>query len=64
MIKILNWVALVLLIIGGLNWGLIAILKFDLVGFLLRYNILLQTVVYALVGASAIYVIFLAKKIV
>ena len=61
-LNVLDWVALILIIVGGLNWGLVAI-GFNLVGYIFASIPVLQTIVYALVGLSAIYVIFILKKI-
>lgn len=49
-------IALLLLVIGGLNWGLVGLLDFDLVAALFGDMSLLSRIVYALVGASALYV--------
>ena len=54
-------IALVLLIIGGLNWGLVGVFNFDLVKTIFGDMSLIARVVYTLVGLSAIYAIF-AKK--
>jgi hypothetical protein len=54
-------VTLVLLIIGGLNWGLVGVLNLDLVKAVFGDMSLISRVVYALVGLSAVYAIF-AKK--
>lgn len=57
--KVLNIVTAVLLIIGGLNWGLVAIAEFDLVaavfGLTFGETNTASRVVYALVGLSALY---------
>lgn len=46
---------LLLLIVGGLNWGLIGFLQFDLVGFLFGGQAaLLSRIIFAVVGISAI----------
>ncbi len=62
----LDWLFFILLIVGGLNWGLVAAFKFDLVATLLGEMSLLARIVYGLVGISAIYVLAslgkLAKK--
>jgi uncharacterized membrane protein YuzA (DUF378 family) len=62
-LNVLDWVALVLVIIGGLNWGLVAIggYSWDLVA-MLQVTWLVK-LVYALVGLSALYTIFVVKKI-
>jgi hypothetical protein len=57
-----DWITLVLVIIGGLNWGLIGIFSFDLVEFALGSVPALQRAVYILVGLSAIYMIYFATK--
>jgi hypothetical protein len=57
----LDWIALILLIIGGLNWGL-AIWNVNLVTMLLGAVDWLVTVVYALVGLSALYTIYYLTK--
>ena len=58
--KKLDLLAIVLLIVGGLNWGLVAIARFDLVAtvFGLEYGETnaLTRIVYGLVGLSAVYV--------
>ncbi len=50
-----DWVALVLVIIGGVNWGLIGLFNLDLVSTLFGVMTLFTRVVYVLVGISAIY---------
>ena len=54
--KQLNMAALILLVVGGLNWGLVGLLRLNLVSAILGEGSLLSTVVYLLVGASALYV--------
>lgn len=53
--KIIDVVAAVLLVIGGLNWGLVGIAKFDLVAALFGAIPFLQNTVYILVGLAALY---------
>lgn len=53
--KALNLMTLILVIVGGLNWGLVGIAKFDLVAALLGNGSMLSNVVYTLVGISAIF---------
>lgn len=59
----LDWVALVLLIIGGLNWGLVGAFSFDLVAAIFGEMSIGSRIVYCLVGLSAIYVIFFAMRL-
>ena len=58
----LDWIALVLVIIGGLNWGLVGLFKLDLVQTILGSINWLANLVYILVGLSAIYMIYYASK--
>jgi len=58
----LDWVALVLIVIGGLNWGLVAF-NWNLVDAIFGVGSMLSTVVYGLVGLSAVYAIFMMKKL-
>ena len=54
--NIVDWVAFVLLIIGGLNWGLVGLLNFDLVAAIFGSIPTLQRLIYILVGLSSIYI--------
>ena len=59
--KILDIVVLILLIIGGLNWGLVGLFDFNLVTTLFGSLPILVKIIYGLVGLSAIYQIFKFK---
>lgn len=56
----IQWIFFILLIVGGLNWGLIGIADFDLVAAIFGEGSGLARVVYSLVGVSAIYLIVTA----
>ena len=58
----LNKIALALVIIGGINWGLIGLFNFDLVAFLFGQMSLLSRIVYSLVGAAGVWCITLLFK--
>lgn len=52
---ILRKIALAVLIIGGINWGLIGLFDFNLVGFLFDdLSMVISRIIYSLVGISAI----------
>ena len=56
-------IALALLIVGGLNWGLVGIFSFDLVAWLFGgTGAILSRVVYILVALSAVWCISLLFK--
>jgi uncharacterized membrane protein YuzA (DUF378 family) len=52
--RAINTVTLLLLIIGGLNWGLVGLFGFDLVATIFGETSVLSRIVYVLVGISAI----------
>jgi uncharacterized membrane protein YuzA (DUF378 family) len=60
-LNVIDIIALIFLIIGGLNWGL-AIFNINLVPLIFRVDILIK-IVYALVGLSAIYVLVFIGKL-
>lgn len=49
-------IATILLIVGGLNWGLVGLLNFDLVAAIFGTMSLISKVIYILVGVSAVVV--------
>ena len=54
-LKILKNTALVFLIIGGLNWGLVGIFDFNLVSFLFDgFSVIISRIIYSLVGIAAV----------
>ncbi|MBS3151468.1 DUF378 domain-containing protein [Candidatus Woesearchaeota archaeon] len=57
-----DWIALVLVIIGGINWGLIGALDFNLVNLILGSVSWLERIVYVLVGLAALWAINMARK--
>lgn len=52
----LDWVAFILLIIGGINWLLVGLFSFNLVTVIFGAG-LLAKIIYTLVGLSAVYVL-------
>lgn len=58
----LDWICLVLVIIGGLNWGLVGLVNFDLVAALFGAMSIVSRIVYDLVGLSALYMLVKAFK--
>jgi uncharacterized protein len=65
--KTLDIVAAVLLVVGGLNWGLVAAAHFDLVATIFGMHFgetsALSSVVYGLVGLAALYQVVSFKAI-
>ncbi len=61
--KIINVIALLLVIIGGLNWGLVGLFDFNLVDFLFKAGSILAKIVYILVGIASLWCISLFAKV-
>lgn len=55
--KALDVTALVLIIIGGLNWGLVGLFDYNLVAALFGDDSVVTRVVYSLVGLAALWAI-------
>lgn len=53
--SLIDWISRILVIIGGLNWGLIAISQYDLVAAIFGTNTMASRFVYGLVGLAALY---------
>ena len=61
-LQAVDWIALVLMIIGGLNWGLVGLADLDLVAALFGEMSAMSRIVYVLVGLAAIYGIYMAFR--
>lgn len=57
-----DWIAFVLVVVGALNWGLVGAFNFNLVEEVFGTIDWLVTLIYILVGLSAIYIIFTAIR--
>lgn len=53
--KTLDVIALILVVIGAINWGLIGFFQFDLVAALFGTMSAFSRVIYALVGIAGLY---------
>lgn len=62
-IAIIDRVALILLIIGGLNWGLVGAVNVDLVASLFGPGSAVSRIIYLLVGLAALYGIYLMTRL-
>ncbi len=56
-LNVVTLIALILIIVGGLNWALIGLFSFDLVAFIFGNMSIVSRIVYTLVGLSAIYML-------
>jgi hypothetical protein len=61
--KIIDWVGLILLVVGGINWGLVGVFNFDLVATIFGAMSMASKVVYSLVGLAALWeIVYLVRK--
>ena len=61
--KYLDIIALILIIIGAINWGLIGFFQYNLVDSLFGTASIISRIIYGLVGLAGIYAIsFFMKK--
>lgn len=59
-----DWLAIILVIIGALNWGLLGLFGFDLVAVLFGGPMsLLTKIVYGIIGFAGAYIIYLILKL-
>lgn len=61
--KSFDVIVAILLVVGGLNWGLVGLLNFDLVGTIFGNMSAVSRIVYAVVGLSALYQIMQFRAI-
>ena len=60
--KALHMLAFVLVVVGGLNWGLVGVADFNLVNKIFGSWEMIENIVYILVGLSAIYLALTHKN--
>lgn len=61
--KVIDYIALVLVIIGAINWGLIGLFGFDLVATLFGSMSVISRIVYTLVGIAGLWSIRFFTKV-
>jgi len=59
----LAWLAIVLVVIGAINWGLVGLFNFNLVAALFGSLTVLSRIVYVLVALSGLYLLYVAARI-
>lgn len=62
-LNVIDWLAIVLVIVGGVNWGLVGLFNFDLVATLFGDMSAISRIVYSLVGFAAVYLVYTAVKL-
>lgn len=61
--RILDVITGIILIIGGLNWGIMALIDFNLIAWIFRDMNLLTRIIFLIIGLSAAYQIVFWKQI-
>ena len=61
--KTIKIIAIILVVIGGLNWGLVGLFNFDLVAAIFGAMSVISRIVYILVGLSAIYLVVIFNSL-
>lgn len=61
--RVWDYIVLVFVVIGAINWGLIGFFKFDLVAWLFGSMSLLTRIIYAIVGLGGLYLLSLFGRI-
>ena len=60
--KIVDTIALIVIIIGAINWGLLGFFQFDLVAAIFGDMSIFSRIIYAIIGIAGLYSIsFFAK---
>jgi len=59
----LDWVVLLIVALGGINWLLVGIFSFDLVAGIFGSSSVASRIVYIVVGLCAIYLVAISKQL-
>ena len=62
-LNVIDWIAIVLVIVGALNWGLVGLFGFNLVAALFGGLPTVESIVYILVGIAGLWMIYTAVKL-
>jgi uncharacterized protein len=58
-----EWIATLLLVVGGINWGMIGLFNFDMVAFLFGQQSILSRIIYVVIGIGALYWLYITAKV-
>jgi uncharacterized protein len=62
-VNLLDWLAILLVVIGAISWGLVGLLDLNVVTALFANNPMVVKAIYCVVGLAGIYMIYFAFKI-
>ena len=52
-----DWIAMVVVVIGGLNWGLVGLFDIDLIAAIFGPLSAVSRIIYTIVGLGAVYIV-------
>ncbi len=58
--NVLDWIAFIVMVIGGLVWGLIGFFDFNLVTTIFGDETVISRIIYAIIGIAALYLLIVA----
>lgn len=58
----IDWLAWILVVVGAINWGLVAIFNWNLVDVIFGAATTVSTIVYILVGVAGLWMIYAFLK--
>jgi len=58
--NVLDWIAFIVMVIGGLVWGLIGFFDFNLITTIFGDETVISRIVYAIIGIAALYLLIVA----
>lgn len=56
-LSVIDWIATILVIIGGLNWGLVGVFNFNFVNWVFGSAYVIAQIIYIIVGVAALWMI-------
>ena len=62
-LSVIEWIVIILVIIGGLNWALVGLFSFDLVAAIFGSMSILARIVYVVVGLAAVWLAVISPKL-
>ena len=62
-LNVLDRIAVALVVIGALNWGLVGLFRFNLVGAIFGEDSALSRIIYVVVAVAGLYVLYLATQV-
>lgn len=61
-LNVLDWIAIILVVIGAINWGLVGWLDYNLIDSIFGVSSTLARIIYAVVGVAGLWVIYTVTK--